>query len=117
MTVKTKCVYDDPELADGYRVLVMRYWPRGIRKNKIDSWEKELGSPPELIREWKNGSISWSKFSREYLKAMKSQENKIAGLASLAKRRNITLLCGCRDDDHCHRKLLKKLIEEQKLKQ
>jgi uncharacterized protein YeaO (DUF488 family) len=28
MPVKTKRVYEEPEPGDGYRVLVMRYWPR-----------------------------------------------------------------------------------------
>ena len=30
--IKIKRVYDDPEPGDGYRVLVDRLWPRGIKK-------------------------------------------------------------------------------------
>lgn len=31
--IKIKRVYDDPEPGDGYRVLVDRIWPRGIKKH------------------------------------------------------------------------------------
>lgn len=30
--IKIKRVYDDPEKSDGYRILVDRLWPRGIKK-------------------------------------------------------------------------------------
>jgi len=111
MAVKTKCIYEKSEPADGYRVLVMRYWPRGVRKDKINRWERELGAPADLIKKWKSGSIKWAEFLREYMKSAKQQEEKIAELAMLAESRDITLLCGCRDENHCHRKLLKKLID------
>jgi uncharacterized protein YeaO (DUF488 family) len=114
MAVKTKCIYDPVERGDGYRVLVMRYWPRGVSKDKVDVWEKELGTPKELIKKWKAGSISWEKFTQAYLASIRSQEDKIMELAKRSKRQTITLLCSCRDADHCHRKLLKKVIWERK---
>jgi len=48
-----KTVFDPPEPSDGKRFLVMRFWPRGISKEKVDSWMKELGTPKEVIRKWK----------------------------------------------------------------
>ena len=113
MSVNTKCIYDPPDSGDGMRVLVTTFWPRGIKKEKIDKWEKELGTPPDLIKKWKGGSIDWAAFSREYLKAMKLKKEKIAELAELAGKEDITLLCTCRDDNRCHRMLLKKLIERK----
>jgi uncharacterized protein YeaO (DUF488 family) len=110
MNVKIKCIYDKPEPDDGYRLLVMRKWPRGVRKDSVDAWEKELGTPPELIQKWKEGSVTWSEFSRKYLLAMKAQSDKIGDLAARAKTQTVTLLCGCRDEKHCHRSLLKQLI-------
>ncbi len=112
MPVKTKCIYDEPEAADGYRLLVMRLWPRGVRKEAADAWEKELGAPVDLIRQWKNDDITWAGFSRRYLVAMREQKDKIGQLAKRAGKETITLLCGCRDENRCHRILLKKLIEE-----
>ena len=114
MGVKTKCIYEKPDSADGYRVLVMRYWPRGVRRDKVNRWEKELGAPADLIKKWKGGSIKWAEFLREYLQFMKRQKERIEELALLAEHQDITLLCGCRDENHCHRKLLKQLIEKRK---
>ena len=49
--IKTaKTVYDKPESSDGKRILVMRLWPRGVAKDKVDVWLKELGTEEELIK-------------------------------------------------------------------
>ncbi len=112
MAVKTKCVYDKAEAADGYRLLVMRFWPRGVRKDSVDAWEKELGTSADLIKEWKSGSVTWPEFSRRYRAEMRSQKDKIAELAKRAKKETITLLCGCREENRCHRSLLKQLISK-----
>jgi uncharacterized protein YeaO (DUF488 family) len=113
MAVKIKCIYEEPNRADGLRVLVTNYWPRGIRKDRISRWERELGTSPDLIKKWKSGSINWATFSRLFLKTVKSQKDKIMELASLAGKQDITLLCTCHDGNRCHRKLLKELIEKQ----
>ena len=41
--IRIKRVYEAPDAADGYRVLVDRLWPRGIKKEhlKSDVWEKD----------------------------------------------------------------------------
>lgn len=45
--IKIKRVYEDPEAEDGYRVLVDRLWPRGMKKEylKYDVWEKTSRLP------------------------------------------------------------------------
>jgi len=61
--IKTaKTVYDKPESSDGKRILVMRLWPRGVARDKVDVWLKELGTEKELIKRWKSGKISWKEF-------------------------------------------------------
>ena len=47
-TAKTVC--DKPESSDGKRILVMRLWPRGVARDKVDVWLKELGTEKELIK-------------------------------------------------------------------
>jgi len=39
--ITIKRVYEGPAAADGTRVLIMRLWPRGIRKSHVDIWLKE----------------------------------------------------------------------------
>ena len=51
--IRIKRVYEEPNATDGYRVLVDRLWPRGIKKEhlKYDVWEKDINHSPEL-RKW-----------------------------------------------------------------
>ena len=111
--IKTaKTIYDKPEASDGKRILVMRIWPRGISKDKIDIWMKDLGTEKELIKRWKSGKISWTDFAKEYRKSLKGKEATLRELAKESEQKNITLLCTERDTQHCHRTLLAKEIEK-----
>lgn len=107
----TKTIYDPIEKDDGTRILVMKIWPRGVTKSKIDLWVKEVGTDKELIKKWKHGKIDWKEFTHEYRKSLKGKKDVLEKIASIAKRGTITLLCGCKDEKHCHRILLKKAIE------
>lgn len=53
MTVRIKRVYEHPDAADGYRVLVDRLWPRGVAKADaaVDQWLKDVG-PSDELRTW-----------------------------------------------------------------
>ena len=39
--IKIKRVYEDPEAEDGYRVLVDRLWPRGMKKEYLKSLKRQ----------------------------------------------------------------------------
>lgn len=51
--IRCKRVYESPDENDGYRVLVDRIWPRGIKKSelKLDEWCREL-APSAALRQW-----------------------------------------------------------------
>ena len=105
-----KTVYDKPDDSDGKRILVMRIWPRGVAKYKIDTWIKELGTPKDLVRKWKAGSVTWDSFSEEYVKSLKGKEELLKDMAEQGEEGTITLLCSCKDANHCHRSLLRKVL-------
>ena len=112
--IKTdKTVYDPPDPSDGKRILVMRLWPRGISKAKVDVWMKDLGTPKEVIAKWKAGKITWRTFAKEYERSLKGKEEIIKELARESSRGTITLLCTEKDATSCHRSLLKAAIEKQ----
>jgi len=114
MTIKTeKTVYDKPEPSDGVRVLVMRLWPRGISKGKVDLWVKEVGTEKELIKLWKAGKLTWKEYSKRYVASLKGTESILDDLAARSKRGTVTLLCVEKDADRCHRSLLKHQIEKR----
>ena len=111
--IKTeKTVYDKREEWDGRRILVMRTWPRGISKEKVDLWLKDLGTEKELIRKWKAGKVTWAEFARKYNASLKGKERVLKELAAESRNGTITLLCGCRDEAHCHRHLIKQAVQK-----
>jgi uncharacterized protein YeaO (DUF488 family) len=106
-----KTVYDKPEESDGKRVLVMRTWPRGVSKDKVDVWMKDLGTEKELIKKWKSGKVTWAEFARAYNASLKGKEDALKGLAAESRTQTITLLCSCKEETRCHRHLLKEAIQ------
>jgi uncharacterized protein YeaO (DUF488 family) len=119
MPLKTKRWNDPSEPDDGFRLLICRYRPRGVRKEDEtwDAWLKDLGPSKELHADYygKHGDpIDWDTYRRRYLEEMKAQAEFIDELASLvAEGKTVTLLCSsaCVEADRCHRTLLKGLIE------
>lgn len=110
--VWTKRVNEPAAPDDGTRVLVMRLWPRGARKSVADHWLKGLGTPVELIRQWKAGRITWATFVSAYRKHLRTAEARadLHTLVGLARRGRVTLICTCPDEARCHRGILKLIL-------
>jgi len=106
-----KTVYSPPEKSDGRRILVMTLWPRGVSKDKIDVWMKELGTPRDLIKRYKSGSMTWKEYAAAYRKSLSEKEELLRDLAQESRKATITLLCTEKDPGACHRSLLKAAIE------
>jgi uncharacterized protein YeaO (DUF488 family) len=106
--IATKRVYEPVAGADGTRVLIMRYWPRGIRREKVDVWLRELAPVIPLLRSVLDGVITWAQYRPRYRAGLKRPEAQaaLAEVRRLARRGRVTLLCGCADPARCHRTLL-----------
>jgi uncharacterized protein YeaO (DUF488 family) len=119
MPLKTKRWNDPVETSDGFRLLVCRYRPRGLAKDKEtwDEWNPDLGPSRELHAAvyGKHGPpITFDSYRRRYLKEMHDQAEAIGELVRRVRLgETITLLCSsaCWDAGKCHRTLLKQLIE------
>lgn len=109
--IGTKRVYDSASPDDGERVLVMRLWPRGVRKEAVDRWEKELGPSTELLRAYRAGRIDWEEFARRYRAEMGGRRELLAELSTWSRQGTVTLLCGCEEESRCHRTVLRELVE------
>jgi uncharacterized protein YeaO (DUF488 family) len=107
--VVTRRIYEPAAADDGHRVLIMRLWPRGIRKERVSVWLKELGPVPELLRAYLDDEITWEQYVSRYLAGLARPEAQ-AALAEVRRRGatgRVTLLCGCPEEARCHRSLLK----------
>jgi len=107
--IVTRRIYDPAARDDGDRVLIMRLWPRGIRKDRVTVWLRELGPTPALLRAYLDQRITWKQYVPRYLAGLARPEAQ-AALAEVRRRAatgRVTLLCGCPDEARCHRSLLK----------
>jgi uncharacterized protein YeaO (DUF488 family) len=68
MTIFIKRVYEWPSAEDGYRVLVDRLWPRGVKKQdaRIDEWLKEVAPSTELRKWFNHEPEKWQAFTKKY---------------------------------------------------
>ena len=121
--IKTKRWNDARDADDGFRLLICRYRPRALPKSKEtwDLWWSHLGPSRELHADFygKHGPpIGWEEYRKRYLEEMQGEEQQesIRVLTEQVEQgKTITLLCSsaCADPSHCHRTLLKHLIEKQ----
>lgn len=120
--IKTKSIYDAAAEEDGLRVLVTRYWPRGVKKERVHLWCKDLAPGPALISAYKSEKLSWGEFRAAYLEdfgtSVKQQKTLLEAASSireqakaLGRAGTVTLLCTCRTSSLCHRSLLSVLLE------
>ena len=106
--LRTKRIYDPADAGDGVRVLIMRLWPRGIRKDRITTWMRELGPVRGLLNDFLHGGLTWGEYRPRYLAGLERPEAQaqVEEVLALAARGPVTLLCGCADANRCHRLLL-----------
>ena len=107
--IAARRIYDPPSDSDGTRVLIMRLWPRGIKKSRVDVWLKELGPVLPLLRAFRGGELTWAQYTRRYLTGLERPEAQaqLAQVRAAAKDGTVTLFCGCSDEARCHRSLLR----------
>ncbi|HCF59925.1 MAG TPA: DUF488 domain-containing protein [Myxococcales bacterium] len=102
--VRIKRVYEPPARGDGYRVLVDRLWPRGIRKEALqhDAWLRDLAPSTELRKRLHGEPELFAEFEALYLKELRSPQVQplLEKLTRLAQRRTVTLLFAARDAEH-----------------
>ena len=127
--LKTKSVHSPIEPGDGLRILVARGRGRGLPADRFDVWMANLGPSERLRDAILANKISWEEYSRRYYKELQEtggvdarndriknhgQKFTLRLLQHLAKKQNLTLLCHCAEDErHCHRHLLKALLEKK----
>src|SRR6266581_9468715 len=101
--IKIKRVYEKAEAADGFRVLVDRMWPRGMKKEaaKIDLWMKEV-APSDLLRKsFCHDVKKWPEFQKRYRTELKQKKELLAELKKIEKQHGrLTLLFGAKDTEH-----------------
>ncbi len=116
--IKTKSIYEPVRKDDGLRVLITRWYPRGVKKERYDVWVRELAPSAGLLKKYQSFEIGWADFSRSLLSEFRDNADSIRAIHTLQTRgntENITLLCHERDGKPCHRHMVRDLIKEPAL--
>ena len=114
--VQIKRVYDPFAPADGFRVLVDRVWPRGVKKETAhaDVWLKDVAPSPALRKWFNHEPEKWPEFIRKYTAELKRSDALEQLLDIIGKHKNVTLLYSARDENHNQAVVLQKVIEHGK---
>lgn len=108
--ISHKSVYDEKNISDGKWVLVERLWPRGIKKEKIDIWMKEV-APSNELRKWYSHELNkWEEFRQRYTEELKSNQ-KVRDLLEIIKKEKTTIVYATKDYDHSGAKVLIEYLE------
>lgn len=113
--VKLKRAYEPAARGDGYRVLVERLWPRGVKKEDLvlDAWEKEVAPSHELRRWFGHDPERWPEFKRRYRQELEEGPamERLRELAARAARGPVTLVFSSHDGEHNNAVVLKETLE------
>lgn len=112
--IHIKRIYDEPEPADGVRVLVDRLWPRGIRKQNaaIDVWAREL-APSAGLRQWfRHDPTRWTAFRESYRQELRAQAAVLQTLRDCGRTQRLTLLYAARDPVFNHAVVLLEVLRQ-----
>ncbi len=102
--VRIKRAYERPAGDDGYRVLVDRLWPRGVKKEglRLGLWARDLAPSPALRKWFGHDPRRFAEFARRYHAELRAGPAR-ALLADLTRRAavgTVTLVYGARDTEH-----------------
>lgn len=111
--VKIKRIYAPPAEDDGYRILVDRLWPRGVKKETADInlWLKEIAPSAELRAWFGHDPAKWAAFGKKYISELKANPASVQELTDcIKKHKTVTLLYGAKDEAHNQAVVLKQYI-------
>ena len=111
--INLKRAYDRPAPEDGFRVLVERLWPRGLKKEAValDRWLKEAAPSPALRTWFAHDPAKWEEFCRRYEAELANRPEAIRFLKDKGREGTVTLVYGSRDQKHNAAVALKQFLE------
>jgi uncharacterized protein YeaO (DUF488 family) len=108
--LEVRRIYDDGG-ATGYRVLIDRLWPRGIKKSDagLDEWLKDAAPTTELRRWYGHDPERFTEFARRYRAELRRPpaSDAVDHLLELASTQHIVLLTATGDVEHSSARVLR----------
>jgi uncharacterized protein YeaO (DUF488 family) len=106
-------IYEPPKENDGWRVLVDRLWPRGLKKEAVplDLWMKEIAPSNELRKWFGHKPQRWTEFQKRYRAELTRKKELVETLRAMEiKHGTVTLLFAAKDEEHNQAVVLRDLL-------
>jgi uncharacterized protein YeaO (DUF488 family) len=113
--VRIKRAYDEPTKADGFRILVERLWPRGLRKADaaVDLWLKEIAPSTEL-RQWYGHDVTrWLEFKKRYEGELRANPDIVRELQEYCCKGSTTFVYAAHDEEHNSAVVLREFMQRR----
>jgi len=113
--IEIKRIYAPYDRADGYRVLIDKLWPRGIKKEDahIGYWAKELAPSTKIREAFHHEDETWEQFQHDYLQELKANEAVDTFLKQIHDKPKTTLLYGAKNPTHNHAVILRDYLKKR----
>lgn len=113
--IRIKRVYAPAEENDGFRVLIDRLWPRGMRRTEVhyDLWAKEI-APSSALRQWYHADSKGRRkeFSRKYTEELRTSDALRPFIESIACKPVVTLLYASKNASESHAPVLQEYLRK-----
>jgi len=111
--IRIKRVYEEPEEADGCRILVDRLWARGLSKEKtrVDIWIKEIAPSNELRRWYGHDLDKWTEFKARYAAELETMPRQVEALLNNIQAGMVTFLYSSKERQLNNAVALKEYME------
>lgn len=115
MDIVIKRAYDRPSSDDGYRVLVDRRWPRGIKKQALllDDWCKSIAPSTDLRHWFGHDPKRFDAFRDTYLTELGNSDEPDKLLQRASHSSKLTLVYAAKDPWHNHAVVLQKYLQHR----
>lgn len=115
MKILEKRIYEEPSKTDGFRILMDRLWPRGMKKENahLDLWAKEVAPSTELRKTYHGKDIDFAEFRKRYLNELSKNSATEDFLNNIKDHKTITLLTSVKEVGISELPVAKEFIEKK----
>lgn len=116
-TIRCIRIYDK-SVSGGFRILVDRLWPRGIRKEDagIDLWLKEIAPSNELRKWFGHDQERYEEFAARYRQELDTSSASVDFVALCREKlvgQDVILLYAAKDEEHNNAVVLREWLLEK----
>lgn len=98
----------------GFKVLVDRLWPRGISKDRVDLWLRDIAPSAELRNWFKHDPEKWNEFKLRYWQELNKKHELVDRILQKERHETVYLLYGAKDERFNNAVALKEYIDNKK---